>query len=1062
MVPVTAVALIASSVVVTSTSAAVAAAGPPKPPLPTVSQEWHAPGTVNRTPVGGPPPATPWRPGVAGRPQTTSKAAGLADCGNQTGLRPFYPLERFKVSDRMEILVNLSSGNLVITQDDFTLKGTGQDLTISHVYNNLVPNSGSFGIGWTMSLGADVGLVVDGANVILHGPSNYCATYTPNANGGYTAPSGMNARLSKETDGTFTLVFDSSEDKWRFTAQGRLTSQADRNGNANTFNYNPNGTLASITDSQGRVTTVTTNAAGLVTRITDPTGSNVATYTYNDNNQLTSLVDRTGHTVTIGWDAGFNLTSITDPSGNAYCFHYDSSDRVTEVSVPNSAKALDTTFAYQSGQTVETDPNGHATTYQFDTQGRQTKAIDPLGHEQSRTWTANSDIQTTTDGLGSASENRYDPLNNLIGTKLPTGATNTVGYTSAPHPHSPTSLKDPAGREVTREYDTAGNLTKIHSVGLNADLDVRTYNSPKGTLATAKDGNGNTISFGYDPAGNLTSVTPPAPLGSSRFQYDSLSRIVQATDGRGQKIGYDYDAFDRVVRITDDSAGGKSLLAIWYDNQGNVIWKISPTWNIFFSWDRYPPFNEIKSAERSEGSSDENVTYGYDDAGNIDNLWTDQTGQPLLFYYDAANRLIKMTDPGIQDTTFTYDNADHRTSLTWPGAGSQTIGYDASGRQTSISVKNPGGVETFNATYSYTPAGGGDSDLLQSKTIAGVTTSMSYDPLGRLAKAGNDTFTYDLANNLTNLAGVNFTMNPANEFTQSGTSTNQFDGPGNLSGRTNPAETYVYSATNQLVGATSGGTETYRASYDGIDQTQPRSITETVGTTTSTHVFGQTALGPMWVKENGSTTTYSRDPRGTLVTVRADGGNRYNAITDYQGSILGLVDTHGALSATYTYSPYGQSAANGPAASATNLRYLGQYRTQRGDLLLGYRNYNPGWGRFTQPDPTGQERNPYNYGGNDPINRTDPTGGSQGAAIGGAIGSLIGLALVAGCPATAGIGCALAGSVMSGLVGGAGAALGSKLAGNTTNVVASDGLDGVTSGLFGGVAKVPGLKKLFE
>ncbi|WP_373292299.1 RHS repeat-associated core domain-containing protein [Actinokineospora fastidiosa] len=45
-----------------------------------------------------------------------------------------------------------------------------------------------------------------------------------------------------------------------------------------------------------------------------------------------------------------------------------------------------------------------------------------------------------------------------------------------------------------------------------------------------------------------------------------------------------------------------------------------------------------------------------------------------------------------------------------------------------------------------------------------------------------------------------------------------------------------------------------------------------------------------------------------------------------------------------------------------------------GLLIVGYRYYNPTWGRFTQPDPTNQERNPYAYAQSDPINNSDPTG----------------------------------------------------------------------------------------
>ena len=93
---------------------------------------------------------------------------------------------------------------------------------------------------------------------------------------------------------------------------------------------------------------------------------------------------------------------------------------------------------------------------------------------------------------------------------------------------------------------------------------------------------------------------------------------------------------------------------------------------------------------------------------------------------------------------------------------------------------------------------------------------------------------------------------------------------------------------------------------------------------------------------------------------------------DAVGQLKGVAHPQGNYS--YTYTPYGKSTANGTAGAANNLRYLGQYQTQRGELLFGYRNYRPDWGRFTQPDPTGQERNPYTYAGCDPANNADPSG----------------------------------------------------------------------------------------
>ncbi|MFE3591378.1 RHS repeat-associated core domain-containing protein [Streptomyces niveus] len=41
---------------------------------------------------------------------------------------------------------------------------------------------------------------------------------------------------------------------------------------------------------------------------------------------------------------------------------------------------------------------------------------------------------------------------------------------------------------------------------------------------------------------------------------------------------------------------------------------------------------------------------------------------------------------------------------------------------------------------------------------------------------------------------------------------------------------------------------------------------------------------------------------------------------------------------------------------------------------MGARYYDPSLGRFTQPDPSGQETNPYLYAGGEVDHYTDPTG----------------------------------------------------------------------------------------
>ncbi|MFE9461834.1 RHS repeat-associated core domain-containing protein [Streptomyces californicus] len=76
--------------------------------------------------------------------------------------------------------------------------------------------------------------------------------------------------------------------------------------------------------------------------------------------------------------------------------------------------------------------------------------------------------------------------------------------------------------------------------------------------------------------------------------------------------------------------------------------------------------------------------------------------------------------------------------------------------------------------------------------------------------------------------------------------------------------------------------------------------------------------------------------------------------------------------ATYSYGPYGETRAS----SGTNrpFRYTSTSLDQSGVYKMGARCYDPNPGRFTQPEPFGQEANPYLYAAGDPVNRTAPTG----------------------------------------------------------------------------------------
>ncbi|MER7663569.1 RHS repeat-associated core domain-containing protein, partial [Streptomyces sp. NPDC096193] len=58
------------------------------------------------------------------------------------------------------------------------------------------------------------------------------------------------------------------------------------------------------------------------------------------------------------------------------------------------------------------------------------------------------------------------------------------------------------------------------------------------------------------------------------------------------------------------------------------------------------------------------------------------------------------------------------------------------------------------------------------------------------------------------------------------------------------------------------------------------------------------------------------------------------------------------------------------------------YQDPTGLYHYAARYYDPNIGRFTQPDPSGQEKNPYLYAEGDPVNRIDPTGLAAWDALG--------------------------------------------------------------------------------
>ncbi|MCD2190987.1 RHS repeat-associated core domain-containing protein [Actinomycetospora soli] len=967
---------------------------------------------INRIVTGGASPSTWGRDSSQGLPTDVPTDPSAQAPKPGLGTKDFYPLERRALGDRMELLVNLANGNVIVRNKDLAFAGTGLNTAVNHDYNNLATNRGSFGKRWTMTTGRDVGLDVSDPNKIkLQGPSGYREDYDADGNGGFKSPSGANAKLTK-TDTGYRLEFDKTKEKWNFDNNGFFTTQVDRNDNTITYNYNGNGTLASIKDTRGAVTTFDYDAAGRVTKMTDPTGYEYSGYTYDLQGQHTGFTDPSGKRVRYEYDQAGNLTSITDPNGNEYRLTYDADRRVTKVDEPRETGVLTndravTNYEYVSAtETKETNPAGGVTTYTFDSDGRQTKAKDPLGREESKTYTANSDVNTTTSVGGNVSTASFDPNNRLIGTQLPTGARNTVGYTDAANPFGPTSMTDSEGRQTTMTYDAKGNPLTVKSVANSVGIE-RQYND-NGTVKESKDGRGIITRYDYDPDGRLITVTPPGPRQPIRYGYDSRSRITSVTDGNGVVIEYAYDAADRVVQQSQrDGTTRRVIQQTDFDANGNK------TSNYFAGVTKqftYNPRNQVLTDVRRGGAlaPTDSVTYTYDAVNNLSSL-TDAGGK-TSYKYNTANDLTELTDLAGGKTTYDYDRDGNQKTTTYPNTISMVREYDKSGRETKRTSYAAGETPSVR-TYNYGGANGGDTELLQSMGEPNnSTTRYSYDGASRLTRALNRSnsngatitdyqYTYDRASNINGMQGRSQTWSSGNLLTAIGSLQVRSDAQGNQTGDNNGGST-SYTPTNQQNVRVDPGLA-FQAQYDTSDSTQLYKIDDVVRSNGArfSYEFTNTALGMTGrIRAGQGRYSISRDPDGNPVMQRDPNGSLHYFELDRQGSIMGTTGTNRARTSAFHYQPYGayDYAAGSHSSNADNFLGFqgGFFHSNAGYTKFGHRWYNAGAGIFTQPDPIGTpgssgsgqdnrsgiggpystELNAFGFAEGSPCNNSDPSG----------------------------------------------------------------------------------------
>ncbi|WP_307679905.1 RHS repeat-associated core domain-containing protein [Streptomyces sp. V4I2] len=960
----------------------------------------------------------------------------------------------FRISDSLVARIDYSTGNLMLAATDFDVAGVGQKLQLARTYNSLDAPWGKVSQRWWQTY--ERYAQISDTDVVLYGATGNSMSFTKNSDGTYTTPAGYSKDLKKNTDNTLTLTDRKSGVKDTYSASGTLTKVTDRNKGTITVEQHDDGAEHrgfKLTESRsGRsVDLLKTNASQW--QATDHTGR-TAVFDLNPAGDLAKTTDTGGKATLFEYDSSRRLTKVTTPEGRVTVFTYDSANRVTSMlraTQFNGSGLTGPTYRYAysaddpkaAGTTTVTDPETHATKYEHDSKGRVSQVTDPLNHSRKRSYDANSNVQTAQDamGVGGTGANvttyGWDARNNNISAALPTGANAATSYQTVAGTDLPGTLTTPDGDKTTNTYDTAGNIKAVVVSGAQGGTQKFDYNTStptcggfEGQRCKVTDGRGKVTSFHYNTKGNLDTVTPPAALGKTVYTYDALGRPETAVDGRGIMSVYTYDNRDRVREVSTTN----TTVTYSYDGDGNIKQRTDDIGTIKYDFD---PLSRETVRTLQDGSQ---TVLAYTPAGNVD-TYTDPQGT-VDYTWDAANNLKTLKDPAGRSTGYAYNNNDVRTTTTYPGNTVQTVTPDESGRPKTIKTTSPKGT-LVNLAYTYAyGAANTDGTKIRTSTdaVAATKTTYSYDSAGRSGYTKEEKGTtltsswqycYDADGNLTSQGvdpgcprGTTYTYNDAAQLTsKNGSTTNwSYDQAGNeTAGASTPEETRTaekWSDFSQLTSLTVAG-KTYAGEYGSTDSSERLRLGDTY--------FHPGPIGLAAETTSGTDTGFVREAEGTLNSMTR-GGKAYYYLTDALGSVVGLADEAGTKVNTYAYSPRGVTRAGTTEKAGVSqpYRFAGGHQDPTGMYHLGARYYDPNIGRFNQPDPSGQEKNPYLYAQGDPVNRIDPSGQfSVGAFLGG-VGSAVvavgsGIATVAAAPACVTIvGCApaiIAGGTTIGAVG---------------------------------------------
>ncbi|MEV0398043.1 RHS repeat-associated core domain-containing protein [Polymorphospora rubra] len=580
----------------------------------------------------------------------------------------------------------------------------------------------------------------------------------------------------------------------------------------------------------------------------------------------------------------------------------------------------------------------------------------------------------------------------------PTGAYQETSYTYTPAGQM-ASLTSPAGNTWEWTYDQRGR--KISTLDPDAGLSTSTYDDLD-RLTSSTDARGQLISYTYDKLGRKTATYTGTVATGTRiaaWTWDTIAKGELYSAARyvdGKTYGVTYPTLDELyrpqrVRYYIPSVPGMEPLAgmyefnTWYNSDGTVQGIGMPEAGglpgepIVFGYDDW------RRPVSMSGTSSYVVDTEYAQTGELLQLELSTGGKKAwqTFQYEEGSKRLKLSQFDRQDAPaidiyarYSYDDAGNVLSIADTPAGGQRdiqcFNYDPLRRltrawATQSTATDPcaggpattgvGGPAPYHHSYTYDTTGGRTSETVHSTVPGGtdVTRDYSYPAPGQ-----------PKAHSLSQVV----------EHTASGDRlySYEYDAAGNMVERdqVGVTQTMNWDAEGQLASVVEGSQTTsyvYDADGSRLIRKEPNSTT--------------LYLPGMELKLNNSSQTVDGTRfysfAGRTVAVREVTGVKFLA-SDHHGTQSAVTDAVTGAVTVRRMTPFGGERGVAPSSWPGDKGFVGGTKdTTTGLTHLGARLYDPAVGRFISVDPVfvpddpGQH-NGYQYGRNNPVTFSDPTG----------------------------------------------------------------------------------------